>query len=124
MALIYHRKKIKAIKKLTNTSYIAGILLYKKGRQEKRMSLDFLTNYVVLVVFGTCICAGYIFKGIKRFPNDLIVPLLAIIGVTVNTWLNDWEFTPDILLGGLFSGLAATGTYEYLKRIIERQGEK
>ena len=59
------------------------------------MSLDFLTNYVVLVVFGTCICAGYIFKGIKRFPNDLIVPLLAIIGVAVNTWLNDWEFTPD-----------------------------
>ena len=35
-------------------------------------------------------------------------------------WVNDWSLTPEILLGGLASGIAASGAYEYLKRFISK----
>ena len=40
---------------------------------------------------------------------------MGVLGVLLNTWLNGFTFTPEILLGGLASGLAATGAYEVVK---------
>jgi hypothetical protein len=37
---------------------------------------------------------------------------MGILGVILNSWVNAWMFTPDVLLGGLASGLAATGAFE------------
>jgi len=34
------------------------------------------------------------------------------LGVILNVWLNGGAFTPEILLGGLASGLASTGAFE------------
>lgn len=85
------------------------------------MDTTFLQDYIVLIVMGICLCTGYIVKNV--LPGDKInkfIPLImGVLGVLLNTWLNVWAFTPEILLGGLASGLASTGAYEALKHILE-----
>ena len=81
--------------------------------------MDFLKDYCVLIVIGICMCVGFVLK--KLVPTDKInkfIPLImALLGVIINVWLNEFSFTPEILLGGLASGLASTGTYEATKNI-------
>lgn len=84
------------------------------------MNIEFLADYIVLVAFGVCICCGWMLKQWSAIPNNIIVPVLAVIGVVINMWSNDWTITPEILLGGMFSGIAASGAYEYIKRFIDK----
>ena len=42
---------------------------------------------------------------------------MGVLGVVLNCWVNNWGFTPEILLGGLASGLASTGSYELVDNI-------
>ena len=46
---------------------------------------------------------------------------MGILGVVLNTWLNGFVFTPDILLGGLASGLASTGAFEAVKQLTSNE---
>ena len=83
--------------------------------------MEFLKDYCVLIVIGICMCVGFVLKNLV--PSDKInkfIPLImALLGVIINVWLNEFAFTPEILLGGLASGLASTGTYEGVKHIKE-----
>lgn len=86
--------------------------------------MEFLNAYLILIVIGICLCVGYV---IKHFvPGDKInrfIPLImAVLGVILNVWIN-LAFTPEILLGGLASGLASTGMHQVFKQFIERGGE-
>ena len=87
------------------------------------MEINFINEYLVLVVLGICLCVGYIIK--HMIPNDKInryIPLIVgALGVVLNSWLNAWALSPEILLGGLASGLASTGLHEAYKNLI---GEK
>ena len=75
--------------------------------------MEFLQDYLVLVVMGICLTIGYIVKNSLSFIDNKYIPLImGILGVVINTWLNGWIFTPEILLGGLASGLASTGAFE------------
>lgn len=84
--------------------------------------MDFLNNYLVLIVIGICLCVGYVLKNL--IPTDKVnkfIPLImAVLGVILNIWLN-FAFTPEILLGGLASGLASTGMYELFRNFIEKK---
>ncbi|HKL78922.1 MAG TPA: phage holin family protein, partial [Mobilitalea sp.] len=72
-----------------------------------------------------CLCLGYIIKhSITMIPNKYIPLIMAISGVILNLWLNDWSFTPEILLGGLVSGLASTGTHQMIRNIIPKDYAK
>lgn len=87
------------------------------------MDLSFLNEYLVLVVVGICLCAGYIIKtSITQIPNKYIPLIMAILGVGLNVWLN-LSFTPEILLGGLFSGLASTGLHQLFTQLINKDTE-
>ncbi|WP_412693931.1 phage holin family protein [Clostridium sp. AF22-10] len=44
---------------------------------------------------------------------------MAVLGVVLNIWIN-MSFTPEILLGGMFSGLSSTGLYEVFKQLIKK----
>lgn len=89
------------------------------------MDLTFLSDYVVLVVVGICLCVGYILKHLV--PNDGVnkyIPLImGLLGVALNAWIN-MAFTPAVLLGGLFSGLASTGLHQALKNLIDKGEEE
>ena len=84
------------------------------------MDITFLTNFAIPLIVGICLCLGYIIKNIV--PNDNInrfIPLvMGIVGVLINVWVNR-SFTAEILLGGLFSGLASTGLYEMFRNLIK-----
>lgn len=81
--------------------------------------MEQLSQYTVAVVVAICFAVGYIIKNL--IPSDKInryIPLImGVLGVILNVWLNEWSFTPSILLGGLASGLASTGAYELVKHL-------
>ena len=54
--------------------------------------------------------------------NKYIPLIMGVLGVALNVWVN-MDFTAEILLAGLFSGLASTGLYEMFRNIIGK-GEK
>ena len=83
------------------------------------MDINFLTEYAVPLIVGICLCVGYMIKNI--LPDDRInkyIPMLmGVLGVIINFWING-TFTAEILLGGLFSGLASTGLYEMFRNLV------
>ena len=83
------------------------------------MDLGFLTEFAVPIIVGICLCVGYIIKNV--IPNENLnrfIPLImGLLGVGLNVWING-AFTAEILLGGLFSGLASTGLYELFKNVL------
>ena len=89
------------------------------------MDIGFLTEYAIPLIVGICICVGYIIKNLV--PSDGInrfIPLImGILGVLLNFWVNQ-QFTAEVLLGGLFSGLASTGLYELFRNLINRGDSK
>lgn len=87
--------------------------------------MEILTQYVVLVVVAICFGVGYVIKNSLSFiPNKYIPLIMAVLGVVLNVWLNGWVFTPEILLGGLASGLASTGAFEAVKNLTKKEDGK
>ncbi|MCU9614068.1 phage holin family protein [Caldibacillus lycopersici] len=84
--------------------------------------MEILVDYVVILVAAICLCVGYIIKNSLDFvPNKYIPLVMGVLGVLLNVWLNAWLLTPQILLGGLASGLASTGAFELVKNF--KQGD-
>lgn len=84
--------------------------------------LNLLQEYVVIVVLGICLCVGYVIKHSLDFiPNKYIPLIMGILGVVLNTWVNGFVFAPEVLLGGLISGLGSTGLYEAFKNLINKE---
>lgn len=84
--------------------------------------MEFLNEYMVAIVVGICVCVGYILKNL--IPNDAInrfIPLImGVLGAAINLWINDFSFTPAVLLGGIVSGLASTGLHQVFKQFISK----
>ena len=89
------------------------------------MNIEFLQDYIVLIVVGICLCVGYILKNVVTTEkvNRFIPLIMGLLGIALNVWVNAFSFTPEVLLGGLFSGLASTGLYELFKNLINRKDE-
>jgi len=86
------------------------------------MDLVFLKDFSIPLIVGICLCLGYILKKwVKDVDNKLIPTALAIIGLLINLWMNNFTITPEIVLGGLVSGLASTGLYETFRNLIEKK---
>lgn len=85
------------------------------------MDLSFLQDHLVLIILGICLCVGYVIKtSIPKIDNSLIPAIMALLGVILNVWMN-MAFNPEILLGGLFSGLASTGLHQMFTRLINQE---
>lgn len=84
------------------------------------MNVDFLLDFFVPIIAGITLCVGYIMKQIPIFPNQYIPVLNGVLGVLLALWVHG-TMTPEILLAGLFSGLASTGLYEAFRNLIEKK---
>ena len=86
------------------------------------MDLNFLNNFVVPVIVGICLCVGYILKNLVPSDkvNKYIPAIMGVLGVVLNCWIAG-KVTPEVLLGGLFSGLASTGLYEAFRNLIKHE---
>ena len=84
------------------------------------MDISAIMDYAVLVVVGICLCIGYVIKNSLDFiPNKYIPLIMLVLGVCLNLWINK-SITPEVVLGGMISGLASTGLYEAFKNLIEK----
>ena len=83
------------------------------------MNIDFLTEFAVPVIVGLCLCVGYILKHLVPTEKiDRFIPLImGAMGIALNVWIQ-LDVSPQILLGGLFSGLASTGLHQLFKQLI------
>lgn len=82
--------------------------------------MEFLNDYLVLIVVGICLCVGYVLKNVvpSEKVNRFIPLTMAMLGTVVNVWLNGFVLTPEILLAGMASGLASTGMHQLFKQFI------
>ena len=89
------------------------------------MDLNFMNEYVVAVVFALCLCVGYMLKHAVTTDkiNKYIPLIMGVLGVILNVWMNQFAFNPEILLGGLVSGLASTGFHQVFSQLIEKKAE-
>lgn len=85
--------------------------------------MEFLNDYFVVLVVVICLCIGYIIKNVV--PGDKInkfIPIIVgVLGVIVNTWINGWAVTPEIIACGLVSGLGSTGLHQLFKQVVEKK---
>jgi hypothetical protein len=85
------------------------------------MDLSALTSFAVPVVVGICLCTGYVLKNAVTSDavNKYIPLIMAAEGILLNFWMAG-TMSPDVLLGGMFSGLASTGLYEAFKNLLSQ----
>ena len=87
------------------------------------LDLGFLTEYIVPVIVGICLCVGFLVKKyIKDVDNKYIPTICAAIGVVLAIWSGGWQISPQIILTGLVSGLASTGLHQLFKQWIDNKG--
>lgn len=83
------------------------------------MDLTFLSDYVVLAIVGICVCVGYVLKNsFPKVDNKYIPLIMAVLGVALNIWITG-GINPEILLAGMFSGLASTGAHQLFVTLIQ-----
>lgn len=85
------------------------------------MDISFLTEYMVPVIVGLCLCVGYIVKHwVKDINNKIIPTLCAVLGVVVAVWISWGNITPEVILSGLVSGLASTGLHQAVTQYFNK----
>ena len=89
------------------------------------MDLTFLSKYAIPVIVGICLCLGFIIKyAIKTDKVNRFIPLImGGLGLGIAIWIEK-SITPEIILKGLFSGLASTGLYEAFRNIITKKSKE
>nr|MDD6335678.1 phage holin family protein [bacterium] len=81
--------------------------------------MELLQEYIVAAIMAICVGIGFIIKySLDFIPNKYIPLILGTLGIIINIWAAGWAFTPEILLGGLASGLAATGAFEAVRNLV------
>ena len=83
--------------------------------------MEILQEYIVIIVMAICLAIGYIIKHFLPMDNKWIPLIMGVLGVVLNTWVSGWMFTPEILLGGLASGLASTGAFELVRNVAKSE---
>ncbi len=81
--------------------------------------MEILNEYVIVVVMAACVAVGALIKHSLTFiPNKYIPLILGLLGIVFNIW-NQERFDFLTLLGGLASGLSATGAFELFKQLTK-----
>ncbi len=84
--------------------------------------MEFLNEYMVPMVLGICLCIGYVIKKwIKDVDNKYIPTICAILGIVISSWMNGFSFTPQVVLGGMVSGLASTGMHQLFTQYLDKR---
>lgn len=85
--------------------------------------MEVLTQYLDIVIVVICAAVGFVIKNaVPKIDNRFIPMISAVLGVVIGMWSHNWSFTPEILVMGLVSGLAATGCYELIRNLIDKFG--
>lgn len=84
------------------------------------MDIAILNQFANAIIVGICLCVGYVIKHSLDFiPNKYIPLIMACLGLIMSVCTNLDKITLEVVLTGLFSGLASTGCYEAFKNLIK-----
>ena len=86
--------------------------------------LNFLIQYAVFPIALICFLVGRVIKQyIKFIPNNFIPLILGCLGLLLNLAFNSFNFTFEIIITGIASGLAATGSFELVRNLFKKKTE-
>lgn len=85
------------------------------------MDLSFLLALVNPIILGICLLTGYVLKIAFSNFNNKYIPLMALcVGTVLSIVFNlKTGISPEVVLGGMISGLASTGLYEMLRNLLK-----
>lgn len=79
--------------------------------------IQVLQTYLAPIIVGICFCVGYILKNsFSKLPNKYIPAIMGVLGVVLAVWI-EGQFTAQVLLMGLISGLASTGSHQLFSQL-------
>lgn len=86
--------------------------------------MEIIKDYIIIPIILVCLFVGYILKNLVKTDkiNKFIPLIMAVLGILLSLWINEWSFTMDVLLAGFASGLASSGAYDGYKAIKEYFG--
>lgn len=89
------------------------------------MDISVLTQYFSIVVVGICLCVGYVIKNSLDFiPNKYIPAIMLVLGLISNILINiSTGINAEVVLVGMFSGLASTGLHQMFSQLINKEGK-
>jgi Na+/glutamate symporter len=88
------------------------------------MDITVLSSFANVIIVGICLCVGYVIKHSLDFiPNKYIPLIMACLGLVMSICTNLDKITLEVILTGLFSGLASTGLHQAFKNLIEKGDE-
>lgn len=77
-----------------------------------------IMSFINLPIVAVCFLVGYVIKNyIKRIPNKYIPLIMIGIGIIVSISISTLSSNMDItksIISGAISGLASTGSYEFI----------
>lgn len=83
------------------------------------MGIELLNEYFVPVIIVLCLCVGYVIKHwLKDVDNKIIPTVCAVLGALLAVWINWGAITPEVIAGGVVSGLASTGLHQAFKQYL------
>lgn len=87
------------------------------------MDISGLVEYFDIVIVGICLCVGYIIKNAitSEKINKYIPLIVGLLGMILAIVSHLDSISLNIILTGLFSGLASTGLYETFKNLIDKK---
>lgn len=86
---------------------------------------NFIIQFAVFPIALICFGVGYVIKHyIKKIPNKFIPLILACIGLLLNLVFNNFNFTFEIVISGIGSGLIATGSFEAVRNLLDKKPNK
>ena len=86
---------------------------------------NFFIQFAVFPVALICFGAGYVIKHyIPKLPNKFIPLILAVLGLLVNLVFNKFNFTVEVILTGVGSGLISTGSFELVRNLMKKEDKK
>lgn len=86
---------------------------------------NLIVQYAVFPIAVLCFGVGYAIKHyIPKIPNKFIPVILAGVGLVLNLAFNQFNFTFDIVAEGICSGLIATGSFEAIRNLKNKEKNK
>lgn len=86
---------------------------------------NYIIQYAVFPIALICFGIGYVIKHyITKLPNKFIPLILAILGIILNLAFNGFQFTFEVIITGAASGLVATGSFEAVRNLMDKNKNK
>lgn len=89
------------------------------------MEISILNQYLEIGIVGICLCVGFVIKHSLDFiPNKYIPLIMLILGTTTSILVNiPSGISLNVILSGMFSGLASTGLHQVFSKLINKEEE-